>query len=322
MGTWGPGLYQNDTAADIRSDFKLWVGMPWTPARLVEELAKEYQIPLDGTCDADDHTAFWLVLADQFHAYGLDHGDVFRTARRVIEDGTDIRILRELEMSEADLRRRAKSLDALTAKWRDPPAKIRKIKPLKQEPLVLAEGDVVAYPAMNFCARQDPVLAHNPDTYRFEPDAMNVFVVLATEHVFHGMFARYFIAPLLLFGGDDPPALKDTMICFFICETHIAFRAFNPVGGWAEIRKKDLAFIDAQKIGSVDLNHERIAEHFPDLEERRGQMSYAGLGFLQIEWSPWSDMVRGSAWNRFGEIDDFASFLAGRPVGDAGVPEG
>lgn len=310
MGAWGTGLYQNDFAADLKADFKMWVGMPWDRDRLLAELQAHFQIEADAPIEDADQSAFWLAVTDLFHQYGLDYADTHQKALAVIDDGTDLRLLEELEMSPADLRRRAKMLQELKAKWASPAEKPRKIKPLKKEPLLLAEGDLIAYPTMNGSARHEPLGTEAAARYAFEPDATNVFVVLATQHVFHDMFARYFIAPLLCF--QDPgqePNLEIVKICFFICESHPAFRSFNPVGGWAEIRKKDLSFIEGRKIGNVRLNQTMLAEHFEALEAGRGQLTYARLGCLNMDFNIWSDVIRASAWCRLGEIDDLGSFL-------------
>ena len=116
---------------------------------------------------------------------------------------------------------------------------------------------------MNGSARTEPLYSRDKETYRFEPDATNVFVVLATQNVFHDMFARYFIAPLLCFYSQGEPELEVVKICFFITETHVGLRTFHPVGGWGDIRKKDLKFIEGRKIGNVRVDQDRVCRAFP-----------------------------------------------------------
>lgn len=309
MGTWGIGLYQNDVASDLKADFADWVRLPWPRDRLVRELASHIGVDLDATSLDADQTAFWLVIADQFHAYGIEDEEVFARAHALIADGTDLRLMEELEMSPADLRNRAQALDALASKWLQPPKRKKTIRPLTPEPLLLQAGDLIAYPTMHWNARYKPITADDIKNYRFEPDATNVFVVLATQHVFHGYFARYFIAPLLMFHSDGVPTVEDCMICYFICECHIPEKTFNAVGGWADITKRDLSFIEGSKIGSIALNGAKVTEHFPALERERGEHNYTKLGYLHMQHSIWNNRVRVSAWGAYG--DELESFVVG-----------
>ena len=216
MGAWGTGLFSNDTAADLRDDFKLYAGLPWPPAKLTEVLAEQYGVPTEGPYDDADQTGFWLALADLYHAY-LD-----RCAGGVREGARGDRgwlgprlAARAGHVERGSEAPRAHLLDGLAAKWSTPPEKPKKIKPLKPEAEILAAGDLVAYPTMSGDARRKPYLSHEIESYSFEQDATNVFVVLAVERVFHDMFVKYFIAPLLMFGRDEDPALSECIRVLF-----------------------------------------------------------------------------------------------------------
>ncbi|MEO1492686.1 MAG: hypothetical protein AAFV19_11090 [Pseudomonadota bacterium] len=311
MGAWGTGLFSNDTAADLRDDFKLYAGLPWPPEKLTEVLAEQYGVPPEGPYDDADQTGFWLALADLYHAYRIDVPEVFEKARAVIADGSDLALLRELDMSNADLKRRAQLLDGLPAKWSTPPEKPKKIKPLKPEAEILAAGDLVAYPTMSGDARRKPYLSQEIETYRFEQDATNVFIVLAVERVFHDMFVKYFIAPLVMFGRDEAPALSECIQCYFMCEIHVSMRTFEPVGDWASISKRDLNFMGGRKIANVPLNVERVETFFPALPRYRGQWRHGSLDLLRTSHTVWDDVVRCGMW---GELEDnLSSFIAEVP---------
>lgn len=63
MGTWGPGLYSNDMAADLRPMVSGALKLPLPIDDIVDLIARqEPEIALDP--DDEDHTAFWLVVAD------------------------------------------------------------------------------------------------------------------------------------------------------------------------------------------------------------------------------------------------------------------
>ena len=140
MGAWGTGLYQNDNASDLKDDFKLWVGMPWSQDRLLAELMKHYGIKPEAACAEADESGFWLAVMDLFHQYGIDHALPREKALALIDSGTDLRLMEELEMEPGDLRRRAKLLDTLKEKWAAPPKTLKKIKPFKKRTAVVGGG--------------------------------------------------------------------------------------------------------------------------------------------------------------------------------------
>ena len=145
MGAWGTGLYSGDFAMDLRGTVRAVARLPFTADRLVEVL-----------CDAEpgaarnahdpDHTAFWLVLADQFWKRGISNPRVRETALSIIEDGRDRATMASLGMPASDLRRRDKVLAELRGRLANlPPPKPRPT--LTQPQRYLMElGDCYAYP--------------------------------------------------------------------------------------------------------------------------------------------------------------------------------
>jgi len=79
MGTWGVGLYQNDTACDVRDTWveKLRQGAPAEAA--TAELLQEWGAP-------DDDPLFWLGLADTQWTWGRPDPLVRDRARVVLVD--------------------------------------------------------------------------------------------------------------------------------------------------------------------------------------------------------------------------------------------
>ena len=65
MGAWGIGLYSSDMAADMRSTIKSVLRLPFDEDRIVNVLSDCERGPANDPND-EDHTIFWLVLADQF----------------------------------------------------------------------------------------------------------------------------------------------------------------------------------------------------------------------------------------------------------------
>ena len=87
MGTWGTGLYSDDTACDVRDTYKdiLGDGIPEPEATnlLIEQWKNEL-------FDPDIAPAFWLALADTQWNLGRLQDRVKQEAILVIENGSDL----------------------------------------------------------------------------------------------------------------------------------------------------------------------------------------------------------------------------------------
>ncbi len=145
MGTWGPGLYANDFAEDFQAAIRAVLRLPMDPEQLVELLRTTYADVADHPSD-EDHTAFWLVLADKFHKQGIECPDLYRRASSIIADGDDLKMLASLGMSESDLRKRQKNLEKLQTQLSQPlSGKARKTLQ-EPEPFLMNAGDLMVYP--------------------------------------------------------------------------------------------------------------------------------------------------------------------------------
>ena len=61
MGSWGPNLYQDDLAEDIRNKYKDLLKRGKNGAQITDEFLKIYKVELS---DDDDASIFWFALAD------------------------------------------------------------------------------------------------------------------------------------------------------------------------------------------------------------------------------------------------------------------
>src|SRR5262245_5307698 len=112
MGAWGVGLYSDDFSRDLRPMVGTLARLPIDGARLTELAATRFSETASNPKD-EDHTIFWLVLADQCASRHIDAPEARRKALAIIDTGADVAVHRELEMSERDLRKRAAMLEAL-----------------------------------------------------------------------------------------------------------------------------------------------------------------------------------------------------------------
>lgn len=116
MGTWGPGIFADDEAADVRSDFKLYVGERQDIAAATDAIAADYGASLD---HPSDNSAFWLGLALTQWAAGWVDPRAKAAALNVIDDGSDL-----AKWADGPARtRRAAALRAARERLQSPPPK-------------------------------------------------------------------------------------------------------------------------------------------------------------------------------------------------------
>jgi hypothetical protein len=115
MGAWGAGLYSSDMAADMRAVIKSALRLPFDEDRIVEILS---DCERHAAADPNDenHTTFWLVLADQFEKRGIAHAPTREKAIAIIDRGDDLMMMEKLGMKQADLRKRGAKLAELRAR--------------------------------------------------------------------------------------------------------------------------------------------------------------------------------------------------------------
>ncbi len=264
MGCWGTGLYANDTAADLKASFKDWARLP-LDAEGLRTLAVENS--LAASCPDDEgHANFWLVLADLFHGYGLEDEETFARARRMIDEGIDLKINRELDMAPSDLKKRAAVLDKLKAKWSRPNPKPRARRIFQKPPRLMSEpGDVWIYPAYKSNARFRGWDGPN----KVKPDGWNAFVVASTAlHL--GYFPHYFIVRLHVFTRDRPTlevcsraplgsrAVPEEFGAEAVAQQYEPYHRHS--AGWVQgmMARKRLAEFRAEKIGRLEIDGDRL----------------------------------------------------------------
>ena len=146
MGAWGSALYDNDAASDLKNTVALVAKVPGDGDRLLGILEEAH-----GSADPadEDGALFWLVVADQFEKRGIVCRRAASMALQVIDSDADLVACKEKGADEKFLRARAKVLQELRERLRQPrPAKaVRKAG--KPPPLVLSTGEIYAFPTMS-----------------------------------------------------------------------------------------------------------------------------------------------------------------------------
>lgn len=188
MGSWGPGLYQDDEACDLKGTIALLSKMPVEGEHILEILLAHHTSPVDLT--ADGGPTFWLVVADQFERKGIRCARVFAQALAAIENGDDIRDLRARDMDEKDLKKRQKVLDELRQRFTHPRPQRKAPSSRLPAPVVLP-GEVYAFPTMNNAginpwspAKELYPLNCDPNSNRWEQRGWGAMLILATGRVY------------------------------------------------------------------------------------------------------------------------------------------
>src|SRR5213078_4452984 len=115
MGAWGAGLYSSDMAADMRATIKSVLRLPFDEDRIVDIMRDGERRAADDP-NNEDHTTFWLVLADQFEKRGVAHAPSREKAITIIDRGDDLMMMEKLGMKPAGLRKRGTKLAELPAR--------------------------------------------------------------------------------------------------------------------------------------------------------------------------------------------------------------
>lgn len=87
MGAWGTGLYSDDTACDVRDDYKEILGDGISEPEATELIIERWK---DSLSDPDIFPVFWLVLADVQWNLGRLQEKVKKEAIKIIENGSDL----------------------------------------------------------------------------------------------------------------------------------------------------------------------------------------------------------------------------------------
>ena len=184
MGVWGTGLYSSDMAADMRATIKSVLRLPFDEDRIVGILCDGERTAANDPND-EDHTTFWLVLADQFEKRGVAHAPTREKAIAIIDRGDDLTMMESRGMKLADLRKRGAKLAELRARLATAPRSSKPRSTIKApQPYVLEVGVLYACPVK----RSSCLTPYLRDNYYADTpwiaDGWRQFVILDRGRVF------------------------------------------------------------------------------------------------------------------------------------------
>jgi hypothetical protein len=214
MGTWGPALFDDDNACDLRETLALICKVPLPGDRLLDALKGTY-----GDCDPtdDEGALFWLVTADQFERRGIECQQAASTALAIIENGSDLIFAREKGADEAFLKKRAVVLKELAKRLQSPRRFRPRVPPRKPPATVVNTGETYAFPTMKGYAWHPWRLDEQGP---FTPDGWGALVVLATGRAFDWL--PWVAVASLTVEPDRKPRFQDALRCRLIFHSQTA----------------------------------------------------------------------------------------------------
>ena len=146
MGVWGTGLYSGDFALDLRSTVSALARLPFDGDKLIDILCGT-EPSAANNADDEEHTTFWLVVAEQFAKRSITCDRARDKALAIIESGHDLAMHEKLGMKPPDLTKRRKMLQDLRVRLLAGQATNRPRTVLKQPQAFLMDvGNVLVYP--------------------------------------------------------------------------------------------------------------------------------------------------------------------------------
>ena len=124
MGAWGTAIFSDDTASDVRDEWREAILDGLSPEDATQRLLETFDDYLE---EADTERLFWMALAAAQMETGRLLPDVCDRALAIIDGGGDVDRWRE-DGDESLARQRARVLERLAAKLRGPQPKPKRLR--------------------------------------------------------------------------------------------------------------------------------------------------------------------------------------------------
>ena len=148
MGTWGNGIKDNDTFADIYGDFFESYNDGKNPKDISATLISENKELIN---NPDNCNNFWFAIAlAQWETKSLD-SNTFEKVKFIIENEIDLKVWRELDADEDDIKQRIKVLIKFLDKIQTEPKKPKQRQKLKSVigTPIFPKGTCICFPLDN-----------------------------------------------------------------------------------------------------------------------------------------------------------------------------
>ncbi|RKS74133.1 hypothetical protein CLV35_2635 [Motilibacter peucedani] len=142
MGAWGPAIFSDDVATDVRDDYKALLEDQVPDDEATQRVVARYK-----SLDADEAHVLWLALAATQSQLGRLDEHVKVRALEVIDQGIGLQEWREAGSKE--LAARVSALTKLRRQLTGPPPPRRTVRRSWRYETDLAPGDVLSFTASN-----------------------------------------------------------------------------------------------------------------------------------------------------------------------------
>lgn len=139
MGSWGPALFSDDLACDVRDEYREMIEDGVDDDAASRGMMERYASVLD---DADEGSVFWMALAFTQSKVGRLEPQARDRALEVIDEGIGLGLWEE---DPKLLAKRKAALVKARAQLTGPQPKRRKLRPPSRHTTDLEPGDVVGY---------------------------------------------------------------------------------------------------------------------------------------------------------------------------------
>ena len=253
MGVWGTGLYSGDFAMDLRSTIAALLRLPFDPERIVA-IACEVEPSAASDPKDEEHTTFWLVLADQFAKRGVSSDRVRTKALAILDSREDLTLMAKLGMNGTDLRRRETKLHELRSRIVTASSSGKPRNTLRSpQPLLMERGDVLVYPT---CAGRciNPYFPSKEQDGRWTQDGWGAMTIIDCGRAFD--FLAWYRATTIAYAVAERPTLD------LLSGSEVLWRFGRPgTCSASHFRKMEL-----QKIGRFAVDQEKLKNVFPILK--------------------------------------------------------
>lgn len=136
MGTWGTAIKSNDTSADIYADFFDLYNDGKEPTEIKEKLIAD---------NPNGENDFWFALALSLWETKSLPNDILEKVRGIIKSESDIKVWKELDASESDIKKRKIVLDKFLVKLESEKAKPKARKRISKKEPIFKKGSCLTF---------------------------------------------------------------------------------------------------------------------------------------------------------------------------------
>lgn len=263
MSSWGAGLYSSDFARDLRSTIRAVSRLPFEPARLMAILCETEPTAAFDT-NNEDHTTFWLVIADQFARLGIASSRAKEAALDIIASAQDLEMQRKLGQNQNGLARRRQILDELRERLQTVSPRANRATLREPQSFLMNVGDALIYPTCGgrcrnpYVTRPERLKIHGPRGGEpWRQDGWGAIVVAECGRAF-GFFSWYrpLVSVTALTHRPDLEMLRDT-----------EFRLALP----GTCTPRHFRRMELEKAGTFPIDVARLHQLFPHLRSGDSQ---------------------------------------------------